>query len=121
MTELQAVDVICMPNFSTQDTADQVSGRGVGMDAVKNEVIKLNGRYDIISKEGKGLNITIQIPTSLSNKDVIIVSCGKQKFAIPLEICADTSIMEPNKLRECAKKAILTLKVKLLTLDIFLT
>lgn len=103
MTDQQAVDIICMPNFSTQDQANQVSGRGVGMDAVKNEIIKLNGRYDIVSKEGKGLNITIQIPTSLSNKDVLLVSCSKQKFAIPMELIAGTYIFEQSKLLECAE------------------
>lgn len=113
MSDQQAVDIICMPNFSTQDKADQVSGRGVGMDAVKNEIIKLNGRYDIVSKEGVGLNITIQIPTSISNKDVLLVSCAKQKFAIPMEIFADTSIVEPNMLKESAKKGIIDFKGEL--------
>lgn len=113
MSDQQAVDIICMPNFSTQDKADQVSGRGVGMDAVKNEIIKLNGRYDIVSKEGIGLNITIQIPTSISNKDVLLVSCAKQKFAIPMEIFADTSIVEPNMLKESAKKGIIDFKGEL--------
>lgn len=110
MSDQQAVDVICLPNFSTQDKADQVSGRGVGMDAVKNEVIKLNGRYDIVSKEGKGLNITIQIPTSISNKDVLLVSCSKQKFAIPMENFADTFIVEPNILKEASKRGVIDFK-----------
>lgn len=113
MSDQQAVDMICMPNFSTQDKADQVSGRGVGMDAVKNEIIKLNGRYDIVSKEGKGLNITIQIPTSISNKDVLLVSCAKQKFAIPMEIFADTSIVEPNVLKESSQKGVIDFKGEL--------
>lgn len=110
MSDQQAVDIICMPNFSTQDEANKVSGRGVGMDAVKNEIIKLNGRYDIVSKEGKGLNITIQIPTSLSNKDVLLVSCSKQKFAIPTELWADISIFEPSMLMECATKGKINFK-----------
>lgn len=110
MTDKDAVDVICMPNFSTQDVAHQVSGRGVGMDAVKNEIIKLNGRYDITSRSGKGLDVLIQIPTSLSNKEVLLVNCAKQKFAIPTELFSDTSIFETNVLLEASEKGRINFK-----------
>jgi two-component system chemotaxis sensor kinase CheA len=76
--------LIFAPGFSTADQITDVSGRGVGLDVVKRNVLSLGGRIDIDSKEGEGATFTIRLPLTLAIVDGMCVSVGDQTFIIPL-------------------------------------
>jgi len=71
------------PGFSTADQVTDISGRGVGMDVVKRNIEKLNGRIDIQSKVGQGSVFTLRIPLTLAIIDAMLVRVGKGRYMIP--------------------------------------
>ena len=77
------LDLICAPGFSTRDQADRTSGRGVGMNVVKNAIMGLAGSFEVNTEAGRGTRFTIQLPLTLAIADALIVSAGGQRFAVP--------------------------------------
>ncbi len=71
------------PGFSTADQVTDISGRGVGMDVVKRNIEKLNGRIDIQSKPGQGSTFILRIPLTLAIIDAMLVRVGKGRYMIP--------------------------------------
>ena len=82
LTEMQIYDLLFLPGFSTAKTLTDISGRGVGLDVVKQSVEKLRGKITVNSKLNKGTTFKIELPTSLSIVDAIIISMGEDKFAV---------------------------------------
>ncbi len=76
--------LIFHPGFSTSDTITATSGRGVGMDVVREEVIRLGGRVQIASDVGRGTVFTAIVPLTLATTKAIVGEVGGQKFALPL-------------------------------------
>ncbi|MCL4553840.1 MAG: chemotaxis protein CheA, partial [Actinobacteria bacterium] len=74
----------CAPGFSTVENATRVSGRGVGMDAVKGKIEYLGGSLAISSKRGVGTDFELTLPLTLAIIQVLLVSAGRQTFALPL-------------------------------------
>ncbi|MCB0356951.1 MAG: hypothetical protein KDD40_08085, partial [Bdellovibrionales bacterium] len=62
LDEHNIIQEVFSPGFSSRDSAGEFSGRGVGMDAVKTEVLKLNGKIELFSEVGKGTTIEIELP-----------------------------------------------------------
>ncbi|MCL2118871.1 MAG: chemotaxis protein CheA [Planctomycetaceae bacterium] len=69
--------------FSTAEKITDISGRGVGMDVVRKNIEKLNGRIDIQSVEGKGSTFILRIPLTLAIIDAMLVRVGTAKYMIP--------------------------------------
>ena len=84
LTDSQTDNLIMQPGFSTADKVTDVSGRGVGMDVVKEGVEKFRGSLDIDSKEGEGTRFTIRLPLTLAIIDGMLVRIGNEKFIIPI-------------------------------------
>jgi len=78
------LDLILESGFSTADQITQISGRGVGMDVVNNEVKQLGGLLDIKTEAGKGTIFQINMPLSLSVTRALMVNVGDELYAIPL-------------------------------------
>jgi two-component system chemotaxis sensor kinase CheA len=77
------LELICAPGFSTRDEADRGSGRGVGMDVVRNTVQELGGRISLETESGRGTRFTIELPLTLAIAEALIVSVDGQRFAVP--------------------------------------
>ncbi len=91
----QIVQFILLPGFSTASTITHLSGRGVGMDVVHNEVKKLGGAITVETHTGRGTTFVIRLPLTLSITQALMISCGDQTFAVPL--AAIVNIVEaPN-------------------------
>jgi two-component system chemotaxis sensor kinase CheA len=75
--------LIFEPGFSTTEKITDVSGRGVGMDVVKRNIEKLNGRIDIQSRAGEGSTFILRIPLTLAIIDAMLVRVGKSRYMIP--------------------------------------
>ncbi|MBP6031438.1 MAG: chemotaxis protein CheA [Sphingobium sp.] len=76
--------LIFAPGFSTADKVSNISGRGVGMDVVRQNVKDLGGRISIESHPGKGCTFTLALPLTLAIADGMIVTVGDQTVVIPL-------------------------------------
>jgi two-component system chemotaxis sensor kinase CheA len=83
LSEAQIHKFIFAPGFSTATTVTNVSGRGVGMDVVRNNIDQIGGAIDVKSVAGVGLNFTIKIPLTLAIVAALIVESSGERFAIP--------------------------------------
>ncbi len=82
--------IIYLPGFSTAATVSDISGRGVGMDAVKAKLEDLNGVLELESKVNEGSKVTIKLPLTLAILQALMVRIGKEIFAIPLGSVQET-------------------------------
>ena len=94
LTDKQVYELIFASGFSTAEAISNVSGRGVGLDVVKNTIETLGGNVSVDSVEGKGSRFSIQLPLTLSIISVMLVEIQKEKYAIPL-----SSILKRRLLR----------------------
>jgi two-component system chemotaxis sensor kinase CheA len=83
MSVQQIQQFIFKAGFSTAAKVTNVSGRGVGMDVVRNNIEKIGGTVELRSTEGKGSTFIIKIPLTLAIVSALIVACGGERFAIP--------------------------------------
>ncbi len=83
LSDRDAINLIFKPGFSTAPKITNISGRGVGMDVVKTNIDQIGGIVDISSTVGKGTTIKIKIPLTLAIIPALVVTTGKQRFAIP--------------------------------------
>jgi two-component system chemotaxis sensor kinase CheA len=93
------LDLICAPGFSTRDEADRASGRGVGMNVVKNTILGIGGAFELDTEVGRGTRFTIQLPLTLAIADALIVTAGGQRFAVPLAAVREVIEVEPSAVR----------------------
>ncbi len=84
LSEKQAYDLLFAPGFSTRETANAISGRGVGMDAVKSKVLSLGGAVDVDSTLGAGSTVTVMLPLTLAIIQAMLVEVGEAILALPL-------------------------------------
>ncbi len=83
MTEEEIIDLIFQPGFSTSPIITDISGRGVGMDVVKKNIVEgLKGSVKIESKDGKGTRFIIRLPMTLAVMRVLLVEVASATFAI---------------------------------------
>lgn len=83
LTDQEINRLILLPGFSTADKITDVSGRGVGMDVVKQAVEKLRGKMDIQSTEGKGTTFVTGFPLTMAIIDGMIVKVGSERYILP--------------------------------------
>lgn len=83
MSRDQQLDLIFEPGLSTAESVSGVSGRGVGMDVVRDNIQKVGGTIQIESRPGSGTTIFLQLPLTLSIISSLTVCSGKHRFAIP--------------------------------------
>jgi two-component system chemotaxis sensor kinase CheA len=90
LSEDEAVDLIFVPGFSTATGISDVSGRGVGMDAVRTSVERLGGRVQVQTRPGAGSTVRFILPFSVMMTRVMSVETGGQKFGVPLDAVVET-------------------------------
>ncbi len=84
VSDEQVMQFILLPGFSTAAKITHLSGRGVGMDVVHNEVKKLGGAISVDTQAGRGTTFIIRLPLTLSIAQALMIGCNDQMFAIPL-------------------------------------
>ncbi|QJW98192.1 chemotaxis protein CheA [Frigoriglobus tundricola] len=92
------LDLICLPGFSTRDTADRASGRGVGMDVVRRAIEDLGGSLELTTRPARGARFTARLPLTLAIADALIVAVGGQTYAAPQAVVREVVLVEPNAL-----------------------
>lgn len=78
-------NLIFEPGFSTAEKLTSISGRGIGLDIVKKEVINLGGQVDMTSQPGSGTEFTIRLPVSISLIDVLVANNSGQVYCVPTQ------------------------------------
>jgi len=84
MSDKEVFNLIFQPGFSTAEKVTDVSGRGVGMDVVKQNLEKIKGKIDVQSRLGKGTRIDLRIPLTLAIIDGMLVRVGEARCIVPL-------------------------------------
>ncbi|CAH0225258.1 Chemotaxis protein CheA [Massilia sp. Bi118] len=85
-TDREIFNMIFQPGFSTAEQVTNLSGRGVGMDVVKRNIVALRGSVEISSSEGVGTTVTVRLPLTLAIINGFQVGVGKSTFVIPMEM-----------------------------------
>lgn len=84
MSDAEVWQLIFAPGFSTAEVVTDVSGRGVGMDVVKKNILALNGTVEIDSAEGYGMKVSVRLPLTLAIMDGMSVGVGEEVYILPL-------------------------------------
>lgn len=116
MTDSQVYDLIMESGFSTADTISDVSGRGVGLDVVKNTIESLGGNISVDSQPGHGSIFSIQLPLTLSIISVMLVEVQKEKYAIPLSSIIETAIVKKEDIMHAHNKKVIDFRGKVVPL-----
>src|SRR5258708_30563728 len=90
LTDEEAVRLIALPGFSTIENANEVSGRGVGVDVAKTKVETLGGTFRIQSRKGQGTTFILKFPLTLAIIKALLVRCNAEVFAIPVVAITET-------------------------------
>lgn len=83
LDDREALELIFMPGFSTAAKVTDISGRGVGMDVVRSNVMKAGGKVELESQVGLGTTVRLKMPLTLAIVPALLLGAGGQRFAIP--------------------------------------
>lgn len=95
-TDKEICNLILLPGFSTKDEVSEFSGRGVGMDVVKQNIELVRGSVFVDSAEGKGTIFTIKIPLTLAIIKGMLVKVGRNTYIIPIQSIVQSFRPEKN-------------------------
>ena len=98
ITEQALLSVIFEPGFSTSEVVSQISGRGVGLDVVRNDISGLGGRVDLSSEFGKGAVFNVYLPITQSVAQALLVRAGSSIYALPVAMIEQAQKMKRNDL-----------------------
>jgi chemosensory pili system protein ChpA (sensor histidine kinase/response regulator) len=104
LPEAQLAQFIFLSGFSTAKEVSQISGRGVGMDVVKNEITSLGGRVEISSTHGRGTVFTITLPLTLAVTQAVMLRAGTTLYAIPSVMIDQVQEYKAQQFSEIAAK-----------------
>lgn len=107
---------IFQPGFSTNDTVDALSGRGVGMDVVKSKIESLNGHVNIETRRGSGTKVKIILPLTLAIIQALLITVGEEQYAIPLSSIDETTFLMPDQIKTVQNKEVMLLRSTVLPL-----
>jgi two-component system chemotaxis sensor kinase CheA len=111
-----AIELLFTPGFSTAETVDALSGRGVGMDAVRDKIRELGGEVTVTSVPGEGTENEIRLPLTLAIMSALLVEANGRPFGIPLQRVERTMRLDDNPVRSVAGAKMLVLKDEALPL-----
>ena len=108
MSDPELIDLIFHPGFSTSDIITELSGRGVGMDVVKRNIVEeLRGSIAVETSEGKGTSFHIRLPMSLAIMRVLLIAASDTTVAVPVQYISEIlSTSEDDLINVVDKKAI---------------
>lgn len=110
LSEEETYDLLFMPGFSTRDQVSDLSGRGVGMDVVKNNIAALSGMIEVKSVPGRGSSMIITLPITLAIIKALIVQLGDKTYAIPINSVLETLMIDADVIRTVEKREVIELR-----------
>lgn len=106
----EAVKLVFMPGFSTAEVVSDVSGRGVGTDAVKNKIESLGGMVDVETKINEGSKFKIRLPLTLAIIQALLVNISEEIYAIPLGSIDSTINIKSTDIKTVQNKEVILLR-----------
>ncbi len=97
LTDEQLLRVLARPGFSTAAVVTDVSGRGMGMDAVVSKLRAIGGAVELTAIAGRGSQFTLRLPMTLAIVRVLLAEVGGERYAIPLAGVAETVEYHPDR------------------------
>jgi chemosensory pili system protein ChpA (sensor histidine kinase/response regulator) len=116
LTDLDALNLIFRPGFSTAKTVGKISGRGVGMDVVSTHLAKINGRIEIKTEKGVGTKFIIRLPLTLAIAQALIVKFKDQELAVPMNLVEETTRFSFKEIQRAAGEEMVNLRGTLIRL-----
>ena len=113
MDDRDILDLMFLPGFSTAKVVSEVSGRGVGLDIVRETIVsRLKGTIAIESEPGQGTRFILQLPLTLAIIQVLLARAGGELFAIPLDAVIRTITCTPEQIELIQDREVLAVKGK---------
>jgi two-component system chemotaxis sensor kinase CheA len=112
--EREIIDFIFTPGFSTKEIVSEISGRGVGMDVVKEKLSALGGFAEVSTKKDEGTTFTLTLPITLAIIKALIVRVGEESFAVPLTSISETLVVEHKDIQTVEGKEVYYLRGEML-------
>ena len=106
----RAIELLFAPGFSTAEVTSDISGRGVGMDAVRTMIRELGGEVTLTSEVGQGTMAQIRLPLTLAIMAALLVESGDLPYAIPLDRVERTLRLADQTVRSVAGQRMLVLR-----------
>ncbi|ASS91539.1 chemotaxis protein CheA [Aeribacillus pallidus] len=116
LTEKQIHELIFASGFSTAEKISDVSGRGVGLDVVKNTIESLGGSITIESEEGKGSLFSIQLPLTLTIISAMLIEVGNEKYGIPISSIIESLVIKKEDILQTHQNKVIDYRGKIVPL-----
>jgi len=110
LTAKETLDLVFAPGLSTREEVSELSGRGVGMDVVRQNLADLGGMVELESTFGVGTTVTMTLPITLAIIQALIVGVGEERFAIPLNSVLETLLVEESEIQASEGRRMLNLR-----------
>ncbi len=110
LSDREIIELIFTPGFSTADQVTDVSGRGVGMDVVKKNILRLKGVFDVDSVQGEGTTFTMKMPLTLAIIQALMVRVADELYSIPLDAVIESQRIDASDLRTVHGGEVITLR-----------
>ncbi len=114
--EREVLDLIFAPGFSTASSVSDISGRGVGMDIVRNQIEQINGSVEFTTTPGRGTTFTIKLPLTLAIIRALMVTLGDQVYAFPLTNVLETLTFKPGEIQRVRHAEVVVVRGQVLPL-----
>jgi two-component system chemotaxis sensor kinase CheA len=116
MPDQEVFQLLFASGFSTAEVISDISGRGVGLDVVRNKIESLGGSVFINSILGKGTTFSIQLPLTLSILSAMLVNLGKSRYAIPLTSIIETAVFKKEQIKTAHGNKVIDFRGKVIPL-----
>jgi len=110
LDQSEALKIVFLPGFSTAQAVTDVSGRGVGMDAVRSKIESLGGNVEVDTRLGQGSRFTIRLPLTLAIIQALLIALGEEKYAIPLSAIDSTIKVNMNDIKTIQNREVILLR-----------
>ncbi|MBF0216556.1 MAG: hybrid sensor histidine kinase/response regulator [Candidatus Omnitrophica bacterium] len=116
MIKEQVYQILFTPGFSTKEDVTDISGRGVGLDVVRETLSSMKGVVEISSEEGKGTSFKMKLPLTLAITECLILGAGPDVFAVPIDAVVETVRISEKEIKKIEGKEALTIRGYILPL-----
>ncbi|MBU8899160.1 chemotaxis protein CheA [Corallococcus sp. M34] len=110
MSRRELLNLIFLPGFSTRDRVSELSGRGVGLDVVKNNLGNLSGIIDVWSERGRGTAFHLTLPVTLAIIRALVVGVSGRTYAVPLNSVLEILAVRPEDISTVERREVLDLR-----------
>jgi len=112
----EILELIFLPGFSTQEEVSELSGRGVGMDVVKNNIASLSGIIEIDTEPGAGTRISLTLPITLAIIKALVIQVCTKTYAVPINSVLETLMVDTSAIRTIERREVIELREQTLPL-----